>query len=107
MIVCSCNAISCRDIADVVDALILDDPSSLMTPAQIYRALDKRPRCGGCLAHAAELVAERTACLREARSCTCKHRHKACATQASALVKQVEREHPDANTTSATLRTST
>jgi bacterioferritin-associated ferredoxin len=75
MIVCSCNGISCRDIAEAVDNLIIEDPVRALTPVQIYRAMNKRPRCGGCLVHAAELVNERAACLRGSRGCACKHGH--------------------------------
>jgi bacterioferritin-associated ferredoxin len=75
MIVCSCNGISCRDIAEAVDDLIVADPVRALSPVQIYRAMNKRPRCGGCLAHAAELVNERAACLRGSQHCACKHGH--------------------------------
>lgn len=64
MIVCSCNCITDRDILDTVDRLMFDEPLRLITPAVVYKALGKRPRCGGCLPNTNEIVQARVDYLR-------------------------------------------
>lgn len=49
MIVCSCQAISDRDIHAAVDWMRAADPMTLITPGKVYRALGKSAECGGCL----------------------------------------------------------
>jgi bacterioferritin-associated ferredoxin len=49
MIVCHCTGISDREIRAAVDWMRAADPSTLITPGKIYRALGKRADCGGCL----------------------------------------------------------
>jgi bacterioferritin-associated ferredoxin len=49
MIVCSCNLITSKDIAEAVVTLRSNDPFVVITPAVIYRHLGKRPSCGNCL----------------------------------------------------------
>lgn len=64
MIVCSCNLITDHDIRDAVDTHMLDQPLDLLSPVQVYKLLGKRPRCGGCLANANEIIQARAAYLR-------------------------------------------
>jgi bacterioferritin-associated ferredoxin len=49
MIVCHCQAISDRDIRAAVDWMRASDPDTLITAGKVYRALGKRPDCGGCM----------------------------------------------------------
>jgi bacterioferritin-associated ferredoxin len=49
MIVCSCNMITAKDVAEAVSALRTKDPLMVLTPGLIYRELGKRPSCGSCL----------------------------------------------------------
>lgn len=49
MIVCHCNAITDRDIRAAVDWMRAADTQTIITPGMVYRALGKRPDCGGCL----------------------------------------------------------
>ncbi|MFC4668826.1 bacterioferritin-associated ferredoxin [Seohaeicola nanhaiensis] len=49
MIVCHCNTISDHEIRAAVDWMRAADPATLITPGKVYRALGKRPDCGGCL----------------------------------------------------------
>lgn len=49
MIVCHCNAITDTDIRAAVDWMRASDTDTLITPGKVYRALGKRPECGGCL----------------------------------------------------------
>lgn len=49
MIVCHCQHITDRDIHAAIDWMRAADPDTLITPGKIYRALDKRADCGGCM----------------------------------------------------------
>ena len=49
MIVCHCNAITDRDMRAPVDWMRAADAQTIITPGKVYRALGKRPDCGGCL----------------------------------------------------------
>lgn len=49
MIVCHCNGITDRDIRAAVDWMRAADVCTIITPGKVYRALGKRPDCGGCL----------------------------------------------------------
>jgi bacterioferritin-associated ferredoxin len=50
MIVCSCAVISSEDIHRAIAWMRAADPDTIITPGKVYRALGKRPECGGCLA---------------------------------------------------------
>jgi bacterioferritin-associated ferredoxin len=50
MIICSCAVISDRDIRETIEWMRAADPHTLVTPGKVYRALGKRPVCGGCVA---------------------------------------------------------
>lgn len=49
MIVCSCTGVTDRDIRDAIAWMRASDPYVLITPGRIYRALGKKPDCGGCI----------------------------------------------------------
>ena len=61
MIVCHCNRIDHLEIERACTALVADDPWKLLTPVTVYKALGLRPRCGGCLPLAANLIHSRGA----------------------------------------------
>src|SRR5690625_603493 len=48
MIICSCSVISSGDIERAVSWMRASDPHTVITPGKVYRALGKRPVCGGC-----------------------------------------------------------
>ena len=50
MIVCHCARISDSEIRAAVAWMRASDPHGLITPGKVYRALGKRPSCGGCAA---------------------------------------------------------
>jgi bacterioferritin-associated ferredoxin len=50
MIVCHCARIKSSDIREAVAWMRASDPTGLITPGKVYRALGKRPECGGCAA---------------------------------------------------------
>ena len=49
MIVCSCTRVTDTDIAQAIAWMRASDPYTLITPGKIYRALGKKPDCGGCI----------------------------------------------------------
>jgi hypothetical protein len=66
MIVCHCNCIASEAIERATSALSETDPWRMLTPVMVYRALGRRPRCGGCLPQAAQII---HGCLAERRAC--------------------------------------
>ena len=51
MLICSCAVISDHDIRAAVAWMRTADPYTVVTPGKVYRALGKRPDCGGCIDH--------------------------------------------------------
>ena len=49
MIICSCEAISDKDIHAAIDWMRASDETAIITPGKIYHALGKSPNCGGCI----------------------------------------------------------
>ncbi|MFV0360770.1 (2Fe-2S)-binding protein [Tropicimonas sp.] len=49
MIVCQCQRITDRDINAAIDWMRAADADTIITPGKIYRALGKKPDCGGCM----------------------------------------------------------
>lgn len=49
MIVCSCAVITSEEIHRAIAWMRAADPDTIITPGKVYRALGKRPECGGCL----------------------------------------------------------
>lgn len=49
MIICSCARISDKDIKSAIVWMRASDPQTVVTPGKLYRALGKRPDCGGCM----------------------------------------------------------
>jgi bacterioferritin-associated ferredoxin len=92
VIVCSCNVISDLEIDQATDELMVEDPKRVITPAHVYRTIGKRPRCGACLSHTAEIAHKRAACLRGCHRCNCKNSH---TTRARAFVSDRHGEPTD------------
>ncbi|WP_340107406.1 bacterioferritin-associated ferredoxin [Pikeienuella sp. HZG-20] len=49
MIVCSCTGITSKDISAAISWMRAADPTAIITPGKVYRALGRRPECGGCI----------------------------------------------------------
>ncbi|MGB0506776.1 MAG: (2Fe-2S)-binding protein [Pikeienuella sp.] len=49
MIICSCARISSSDVQRAIHWMRASDPRAVVTPGKVYRALGKRPDCGGCM----------------------------------------------------------
>lgn len=58
MIVCSCAVITDHEIRDAVAWMRASDPTTLITPGKIYRALGRRPDCGGCVSLFVQVMKE-------------------------------------------------
>jgi bacterioferritin-associated ferredoxin len=50
MIVCSCAVITSDEIHRTIAWMRAASPDTIITPGKVYRALGKRPDCGGCVA---------------------------------------------------------
>lgn len=61
MLVCQCNVITDRDIKRVMRAFLADDPWQIIVPAKVYRELEKRCKCSGCVPNVIDLITEVTA----------------------------------------------
>lgn len=49
MIICSCAHVTSSDIERAIEWMRASDPQAIVTPGKVYRALGKRPDCGGCI----------------------------------------------------------
>ncbi|RYH05750.1 MAG: (2Fe-2S)-binding protein [Alphaproteobacteria bacterium] len=56
MLVCQCNVITDRDIKRIVLALLEADPWQIIVPAMVYRELEKRCKCAGCVPNIVDLI---------------------------------------------------
>ncbi|WP_293721530.1 bacterioferritin-associated ferredoxin [Stappia sp.] len=48
VIVCSCNVLTDKELRRAARELQSGPERSVVTPGAVFRALGKRPRCGGC-----------------------------------------------------------
>ncbi len=60
MLVCQCNIISDREIRQIVRDLLREDPWAIIVPAKVYRALEKRCKCAGCVPNVVDIISEVT-----------------------------------------------
>ena len=56
MLVCQCNVITDREIVRVIKDLLRDDPWQIIVPAKVYRELEKRCKCSGCVPNVVDLI---------------------------------------------------
>jgi bacterioferritin-associated ferredoxin len=56
MLVCQCNVITDREIKRVILDLLEEDPWDIIVPAKVYRALEKRSKCGGCVPNVVDII---------------------------------------------------
>ena len=61
MLVCHCNVITDREIVAIVRELLADDPWQIIVPAKVYRELEKRCKCSGCVPNVVDLITQVTA----------------------------------------------
>ncbi|HEV7275770.1 MAG TPA: (2Fe-2S)-binding protein [Devosiaceae bacterium] len=60
MLVCQCNVITDRDIRDIVLGFLRDDPWAIIVPAKVYRELEKRCKCSGCVPNVVDIITKVT-----------------------------------------------
>src|SRR5688500_17096313 len=56
MIVCHCNLITDKEIAEIVRKYLREDPWQLIVPAKIFRAAENRGRCCGCVPNMVDII---------------------------------------------------
>jgi hypothetical protein len=56
MLICHCNIITSREIEEIIRAFLRDDPWAIIVPAKVYRELDKRCKCSGCVPNVVDLI---------------------------------------------------
>ena len=56
MLVCQCNVITDREIVRVIKDLLAEDPWQIIVPAKVYRELEKRCKCSGCVPNVVDLI---------------------------------------------------
>jgi hypothetical protein len=56
MLVCQCNVITDREIKQIILDLLRDDPWQIIVPAMVYRELNKRCKCAGCVPNVVDII---------------------------------------------------
>jgi hypothetical protein len=56
MLVCQCNVITDREIKQVVLGFLREDPWAIIVPAKVYRELEKRCKCSGCVPNVVDII---------------------------------------------------
>jgi bacterioferritin-associated ferredoxin len=60
MLVCQCNVITDREIKHVVLSFLREDPWAIIVPAKVYRELEKRCKCSGCVPNVVDIITKDT-----------------------------------------------
>jgi bacterioferritin-associated ferredoxin len=60
MLVCQCNIIAEKQVRQVIRDLLSEDPWTLLVPAKVYRALEKRCKCSGCVPNVVDIITKVT-----------------------------------------------
>jgi bacterioferritin-associated ferredoxin len=56
MLVCHCNVITDREIVGIIRDFLAEDPWQIIVPAKVYRELEKRCKCSGCVPNVIDLI---------------------------------------------------
>jgi hypothetical protein len=56
MLVCQCNVITDREIKQVILGFLREDPWAIIVPAKVYRELEKRCKCSGCVPNVVDII---------------------------------------------------
>ncbi len=56
MLVCQCNVITDRELKRVILDLLEQDPWAIIVPAKVYRELEKRCKCAGCVPNVVDII---------------------------------------------------
>jgi bacterioferritin-associated ferredoxin len=60
MLVCQCNVITDREIKQVILDFLREDPWAIIVPAKVYRELEKRCKCSGCVPNVVDIITKVT-----------------------------------------------
>jgi bacterioferritin-associated ferredoxin len=60
MLVCQCNVITDREIKQVILSLLHEDPWAIIVPAKVYKELEKRCKCSGCVPNVVDIITKVT-----------------------------------------------
>ena len=60
MLVCQCNVITDREIKRIIRAMLAEDAWQLIVPAMVYKELEKRCKCAGCVPNVVDIILEVT-----------------------------------------------
>jgi bacterioferritin-associated ferredoxin len=60
MLVCHCNVITDREITGIIRELLAADPWQIIVPAKVYKELEKRCKCSGCVPNVVDLITQVT-----------------------------------------------
>lgn len=61
MLVCHCNVITDKEITRIIRDFLDEDPWAIIVPAKVYKALEKRCKCSGCVPNVVDLITTVTA----------------------------------------------
>jgi bacterioferritin-associated ferredoxin len=61
MLVCHCNVITDKEITRIIREFLAEDPWAIIVPAKVYKALEKRCKCSGCVPNVVDLITTVTA----------------------------------------------
>ena len=56
MLVCQCNVITDKEIKQIILELLRVDPWQIIVPAMVYRELNKRCKCAGCVPNVVDII---------------------------------------------------
>jgi bacterioferritin-associated ferredoxin len=56
MLVCQCNVITDKEIKEIVRSFLRQDPWEIIVPAKVYRALEQRCKCAGCVPNVVDVI---------------------------------------------------
>jgi bacterioferritin-associated ferredoxin len=60
MLVCQCNVITDREIKEIVLSFLREDPWGIIVPAKVYRAIEQRCKCAGCVPNVVAIITATT-----------------------------------------------
>jgi bacterioferritin-associated ferredoxin len=60
MLVCQCNVITDKEIKEIVISFLREDPWEIIVPAKVYRALQLRSKCAGCVPNVVDIITTTT-----------------------------------------------
>jgi bacterioferritin-associated ferredoxin len=60
MLVCQCNMITDKEIEEIVLGFLREDPWQLVVPAKVYRELERRAKCSGCVPNVVDIIVKTT-----------------------------------------------